>query len=1068
MRRRIHPVLIAIAALAACAGPSAAPTDDPALPQIVSFTVTPSTVERYVPTTVTWSYEVPIWALAACSIDGVGPAVDGRTSTVTLEQDATYTLRCTNEAGESTAQLSLVVTPPPTVPRIASFTSSQTGIPVGLATDVVWLWSFENTPIPKPTCTIDPGVGTTNVWTTTTLTIANPTTFTLTCANYGGSDSRQITIDATPVVPPVLATFEASRELMPPNEAEWVGWRWTFAATPNPAPTCSIDQGVGIVFPWSSLQLTLASPTTFTLTCTSAAGSDSRQFTVGLLPPVAPVLASFRGNTTSSGVPPGVPTDVNWSWDYETRPIPEPSCRIDPNVGPITRGDNIRTVTQENPTTYTLTCTNAAGSTSRAVTIDVIRPPPAIVAFTADPERIVAGRETNVTWSWAFAAAPDPATTCRVDGTPVTNGGSTSVYQIFADTHTLVCSNVHGTSYRDLTIDVSLGIDSFRASRFIVDPGVPTQVTWNWSFTLNGPPTTCAIDHGVGVVTRDATTTITIAAPTRFTLTCTNAHGSGTAQLDIGVGTAVPPTFASASASPATIAWDMPSTVTWAWAFATPPNPSPTCSIAHGVGAVTSGSMFPMRLTHARTYRLTCSNGAGSATADITVGVDECAADTDQCGANARCTDTLHDYACTCEPGFTGDGVTCSALVACGTNPTICDPSATCEITEDGDACVCPPGWVGDGVTCARNRISFVTSTIGTGNLAAWPEAAGASGLAAADAVCQARAVAAGLPGLYVAWLSDASDDAYCRVHGLRGTKQTRCGLPELPLAAGPWVRVDGKPFAPTIDRLTLPVPETYYAALDEYGGDLSGSDYTGERWIFTGTTPAGTVTVQTCAGWTSSSPTLEATQGIAGGGASAWTFGNIVDQYNPCSAQRSLRCMELGPGPELPHTHSIERKVFMSSTSGNGDFATWEEAEGVTGIAGADRVCQARARHAGLARADAFRAWLGVGPREQILSSNGPWVRPDGVEIASDEADLLGALQAPITQVEDGSYRNSDVDWDYVFSPHPTNHCTGWTAVSGGYFVSGWAASAARWSAVIKGTTWCDASAHIYCFEDR
>ena len=63
---------------------------------------------------------------------------------------------------------------------------------------------------------------------------------------------------------------------------------------------------------------------------------------------------------------------------------------------------------------------------------------------------------------------------------------------------------------------------------------------------------------------------------------------------------------------------------------------------------------------------------------------------------------------------------------------------------------------------------AFVTSSSGTGNLGSWPDAGsglpgvgGFVGLDAADAICQAHASRAGLSGTYVAWLSDASTDAY-------------------------------------------------------------------------------------------------------------------------------------------------------------------------------------------------------------------------------------------------------------------------------------------------------------------
>ena len=39
---------------------------------------------------------------------------------------------------------------------------------------------------------------------------------------------------------------------------------------------------------------------------------------------------------------------------------------------------------------------------------------------------------------------------------------------------------------------------------------------------------------------------------------------------------------------------------------------------------------------------------------------DECSEGTDNCDANASCTNTLGDYNCTCNTGYEGDGFTCS------------------------------------------------------------------------------------------------------------------------------------------------------------------------------------------------------------------------------------------------------------------------------------------------------------------------------------------------------------------------------------------------------------------------
>src|SRR5262249_13959608 len=149
--------------------------------------------------------------------------------------------------------------------------------------------------------------------------------------------------------------------------------------------------------------------------------------------------------------------------------------------------------------------------------------------------------------------------------------------------------------------------------------------------------------------------------------------------------------------------------------------------------------------------------------------------------------------------------------------PTLCDTHASCVA---GASCQCNAGYVGDGTTCQRLRYAFVTSTTGNGNLATWAGAGANTGLAAADAICQARAAAGGMTGTFVAWMSDSNNDAYCRVHGLTGKKAAMCGQMALPVAAGPWARANSSSaVAPTIDKLLAPTHQTFLpASFNEVG----------------------------------------------------------------------------------------------------------------------------------------------------------------------------------------------------------------------------------------------------------
>lgn len=48
--------------------------------------------------------------------------------------------------------------------------------------------------------------------------------------------------------------------------------------------------------------------------------------------------------------------------------------------------------------------------------------------------------------------------------------------------------------------------------------------------------------------------------------------------------------------------------------------------------------------------------------------VDECATDMDNCAQQATCTDTEGSFTCTCNTGYTGDGMTCTGIYVCPTD----------------------------------------------------------------------------------------------------------------------------------------------------------------------------------------------------------------------------------------------------------------------------------------------------------------------------------------------------------------------------------------------------------------
>ncbi|TNF36352.1 MAG: hypothetical protein EP329_05305 [Deltaproteobacteria bacterium] len=112
----------------------------------------------------------------------------------------------------------------------------------------------------------------------------------------------------------------------------------------------------------------------------------------------------------------------------------------------------------------------------------------------------------------------------------------------------------------------------------------------------------------------------------------------------------------------------------------------------------------------------TCVSGyaqlsAGAACTDV----DECTDGTDNCDANAACTNTVGGFTCACDPGYSGDGVTCTAC-----------PAGQVQPDSGQSSCIpCGAGTYDDGdevcgtcaATCTATQYEAVACTSTTNRL---------------------------------------------------------------------------------------------------------------------------------------------------------------------------------------------------------------------------------------------------------------------------------------------------------------------------------------------------------------
>lgn len=242
-------------------------------------------------------------------------------------------------------------------------------------------------------------------------------------------------------------------------------------------------------------------------------------------------------------------------------------------------------------------------------------------------------------------------------------------------------------------------------------------------------------------------------------------------------------------------------------------------------------------------------------------------------------------------------------------------------------------------------------------------------GVTGADAKCAALAEAAGLPGTFVAWLSDSETDAIDRLAGARGFYNMR--------------------FQAFADEVSDIVSGRIYFPIryDENGDPVSGR-------VATGTTHYGAA-ADTCLDWESTEETGLLQVGDPTRAAVFWTedFGG-----GHCDESFHLYCFQIDEYFPTYPTLTQGRTVFVSS-------ATF--VPGPEGRDAADALCAADAAAENLD--GTFVALLGTSsesPLARLTVPGRPWVRPDGMVVADDTAEVLaGPLATPIDMLANGVY---------------------------------------------------------------
>ena len=373
--------------------------------------------------------------------------------------------------------------------------------------------------------------------------------------------------------------------------------------------------------------------------------------------------------------------------------------------------------------------------------------------------------------------------------------------------------------------------------------------------------------------------------------------------------------------------------------------------------------------------------------------------------------------------------------------------------------------------TAVGQQVAFVSSVTGYADLGDpldWPDNNGLTGVAAADAICRNRALAAGLsnPTQFRAWISDSANDAYCRVFGPSsgGIVAANCGEVSLPTGAGPWVRTDGHPFLPTIENALGLTGVAYAPLLNEFGVELVHTSVGSHA--FTGSYEFGVARLQTCTDWSS----IDGSAGLGLPGIATTGFWGSLSAGN-CQSPYALLCLEVGSGMPLPPRHAAGRLAFRTSAQGPGELDQWPVV-GIgtaTGIDAGDAICRSLAESAHLPYPETFKAWLSTDTINAVdrFTTDGPWRRIDGVPFADDIADLVsGRPFTSLTVSELGDYLHVAVftGTNSNGTAHADN-CSNWDS-SAGQAAFGFSSAAWSWWSHASSRD-CTNEYPIYCLQD-
>jgi hypothetical protein len=565
----------------------------------------------------------------------VSPTTCQVTGTPTVISSSTvYTFSATNAAGTGTGQLTLTVED---ITPAITYTGSPYVFPNLAAISPV---TPNNTGGPITSCTVSPALpaalslSSTCVITGTPSAASAATNYTVTASNSGGSSSQTISIAISQVAPIIhysSSTYTFNKTVPITSQ--------TVTDTGGPIVSCAVVPALPAGLSFSTSNCTISGTPTvaiasssYTVTATNTAGSGSQTLTITVTDsppaftyPSSPYVLNLNQtiSTITASTTGGVITSCSSSPTLPAGLTLSALCGISGTPTVLSSA-----------TTYTITGTNAGGSSTAPISIAVAAVAPVIsyagspynfplnAAITSQTPANTGGVPTSCAASPTLPTGLSLAADCTLSGTPTVLSSSTS--------YTITGTNTGGSGSAAIVISVSsLPALTYSGSpfSFILGTSVGTITPSNSGAAVTSCSSSPILPSNLNLSNSCVIsgTPTTIASVANYTITATNASGSSNVNISIVV--TGPPVISYAS-SPFTLVKGTamaPQTPLNSGSAATSCSSSPTLPAGLSLSASCVLSGTPTAVTAAASYTITGTNAAGSGTASVSITVNDVA-----------------------------------------------------------------------------------------------------------------------------------------------------------------------------------------------------------------------------------------------------------------------------------------------------------------------------------------------------------------------------------------------------------------------------------------------------------